>query len=151
LSDYLDAAVAHDAPLVILDLKDPTDACLEATVEAIQGYPTDRVLLAVRTDDALGTLRGLALTARLASLGITVDTVDTRVEAARTHGAEALFIHHGDAAYERHRAAVATIRSHGLIAGASTLRHADVADLAEADGCGFALVDLPLITPEEPS
>ena len=151
LRDYLDAATAHDAPVVILDIKDPTDDCLEATLEVTQAYPVERLLLAVRTDDALDTLRRLAPTARLASLGVTVDTVETRVMAARASGAEALFIHHGDTAYEHHRAAVATIRAHGLIAGASTLRTVHTVDLAEADGCGFALVDLPLTTSEESS
>ena len=149
LLSYLEAAVAHDAPLVILDLKDPTDACLEATVEVIRSFPTDRLLLAVRTDDALTALRELAPSVRLASLGITVDTVDARIEAARASDAEALFIQHGDTTYEHHRAAVATIRAHGLAAGASTLRTVRAVDLAEADGCGFALVDLPLATSEE--
>jgi hypothetical protein len=100
---------------------------------------------------ALQALRALVPTARLASLGITVDTVDARVAGAQACAAEALFIHHGDAAYERHRSAVATIRSNGLVAGASTLRTSAPSSLAETDGCGFALVDLPLTTSEEPS
>ena len=151
LHDYLEAAVAHNAPLVLLDLKEPTDTCLEVTVAVSEVFSTEGLLLAVRTDDALRRLRDLTSTARLASLGVTVDTVNARIEAARACDAEALFIHHGDTAYEHHRAAVATIRAHGLVAGASTLRTVRTVDLAEADGCGFALVDLPLTTSEEPS
>jgi glycerophosphoryl diester phosphodiesterase len=149
LADYLEAADVHDAPLVLLDLKDPTDACLEATVAACEGFPQERLLLAARTDAALQALRALVPTARLASLGVTVGTVDARIAGAQACAAEALFIHHGDAAYERHRSAVATIRSNGRVAGASTLRTVRAVSLAETDGCGFALVDLPLTTSEE--
>ena len=151
LRDYLEAAAFHDAPLVLLDLKDPTDACLEATVAACEGFPQERLLLAARTDAALQALRALVPTARLASLGVTIGTVEARIASARASDAEALFIHHGDAAYELHRAAVTTIRSNGLVAGASTLRTVRAVTLAETDGCGFALVDLPLTTSEESS
>lgn len=150
LQEYLEAALAHDAPLVLLDVKELTDACLEATVAASETFPRDRLLLAVRSDAALHRLRSLSATVRLASLGITVDTVDARIASAQARDAEALFIHHGDAAYKQHRAAVSTIRSNGLIAGASTLRTVDAVAQAEVDGCGFALVDLPLVTSEEP-
>jgi glycerophosphoryl diester phosphodiesterase len=151
LSDYLDAAVAHDAPLVILDLKDPTDACLEATVAACEGFPTAWLLLAARTDEALAALRALAPTARLASLGITVGNVDDRVRAAADSYAEVLFIHHGDAAYLDNRAAVEVIRRNGLTPAASTLTDQHTIDLAADDGCALALVDLPATTsPLEP-
>ena len=151
LHDYIAAAMRLGASLILLDVKDPTPAALAATVEVVSGASRVEVLLAVRSDEALSELRGLAPTAQLASLGVTVDDVHDRIANGKSLGVDVLFIHHGDRAYQHHRAAVATIRAHGLLAGASTLCTVRAVDLAEADGCGYALVDLPLTTSEESS
>ncbi len=151
LSEYLEAAKTHRTPLVIIDLKDPTPQCLEATLDACEGFPTERLMFAVRGGDALAALRGLAPSARLASLGVTTENLEARLASGRASAAETLFVRHGDAAYQANRRVVAAIRAHGFKAGASTLSTLRTEQLARRDGCDVALVDLPLDPPEDPT
>lgn len=144
LENYLAAAAAHDAPIIIVDIKDESDETIARLGKVTTTSPlSHQIILAARQAEGLRSAGTAHPGASLAWLGTTAKNVHDRLDLARGLGVDVLVVRHGDDAYLTHRAIVPVIRAAGFAAGASILSRTSTIDLARADGCRFALVDLP--------
>ena len=145
LEDYLGAVAAgHDAPIIVVDIKDESEDTIARLGEATMDSPLrQRIVLAARHAAGLRSARTAHPDASLAWLGTTTKNVHDRLSLAQDLKVDVLVVRHGDDAYLAHRPIVPVIRAAGFAAGASMLSRTNTIDRARADGCRFALVDLP--------
>jgi glycerophosphoryl diester phosphodiesterase len=143
LTGYLAACHDRGVGTILLDLKAPGATDLAAVLGVVRrSRVSARCILLVRDGRHLGQLRALGAELRLGCLGATRDVIDDQLRSAEAHGAEIVFVHHGDDAYLAHREVVPAIRDRGLVAGASTVNREDTLTAAVRDGCGAILTDV---------
>jgi glycerophosphoryl diester phosphodiesterase len=142
LEDYLTACSVCALRLILIDVKSPDPDVLRTVARVVHASPViESCVIMVRSEDQLSMARPLVGDLRLGSFGVTVDNVNSRIAAARRHGAEMLLVQHGDHAYLNNRPVVAAVHRAGLTAGASTINAPEALAAAQVDGCDLVVTD----------